>query len=88
MTNFNAKRLGRRVIFSFTGIPDSRPNTYNWTLNGTTLDPATNSRISLSDNGDLTIWSGSLADEGEYQVFVSNEFGTLFSRKMKLKFSG
>lgn len=87
MTNFNAKRLGRRVIFSFTGIPDSRPNTYNWTLNGTTLDPATNSRISLSDNGHLTIWSGSLADEGEYQVFVSNEFGTLFSRKMKLKFS-
>ena len=87
MTNFNAKRLGSFFSWDVTTPPLSSPNTFKWTLNGTLLDPAINDRIGISD-GRLFIYGGSLAEEGTYQVFVTNEFGTLFSRKIKLKFAG
>ena len=63
------------------------PKTYKWTLNGTTLDLSPN-RITISPNGQLTISGGSLSDEGEYQFFVSNEYGGMFSNRVRLKFSG
>jgi len=88
MTNFNAKRLGSSVFLDVTTPQLSSPNTFKWTLNGTSLDPAIKSDIYISPNGRLSIYGGSLADEGVYQVFVTNEFGTLFSRKIELKFAG
>ncbi|CAH3016664.1 unnamed protein product, partial [Porites evermanni] len=86
MTNFKARRLYSSVLLSFKGKPASGPHTFKWTLNGTTLDPASYVEIS-SGSSALRVYGRSLANEGEYQVFVSNEFGTLFSRKIKLKFS-
>lgn len=80
MINFNAKRLRYSVSLTFQPKPHSIPTIFNWTLNGTTLD--------RQKSGGLSIRRGSLADEGEYQFFMSNEFGTLFSRKVKLKFAG
>ena len=89
MTNFRARRLGSRVFMSFDGGFPQTPITYKWALNGTILDPRKNGRLSISTGtGQLTIRSGSLANEGAYQLFASNEFGTLFSRKIWLKFSG
>lgn len=87
MTNFKARRLYSSVLLSFKGKPASGPHTFKWTLNGTTLDPASYVEIS-SGSSALRVHGRSLVNEGEYQVFVSNEFGTLFSRKIKLKFSG
>lgn len=80
-TNFNALDFPsfRSVELTFQGTQLSGPNTYKWTVNGTTLDGAKDSRIRIFPQ---------LANKGEYQVFVSNEFGTLFSRKIKLEFSG
>lgn len=79
-TNFNALDFPsfRSVELTFQGTQLSGPNTYKWTVNGTTLDGAKDSRIRIFPQ---------LANKGEYQVFVSNEFGTLFSRKIKLEFS-
>ena len=81
MTNFNALDFPsiRFVELAFQGTQLSGPNTYKWTRNGTTLLVAKHSPIYISSH---------LANKGEYQVFVSNEFGTLFSRKIKLEFSG
>ena len=63
------------------------PKTYKWTLNGTSLDLSPN-RFTISPRGQLRISSGSLSDEGEYQFFVSNEYGAMFSNRVRLKFSG
>ena len=88
MTEYNAQRLRRWIHFTF-GLrsPDIR-STFNWTRNGTVLELASwRFRV---DNilGSLTISLSSLDDEGVYQVFVSNEFGTLLGRKIPLKFAG
>ena len=91
MINFNAMDLSSRsrsVELNFLGTQLSGPNNYKWTVNGTTLDPDKDFRITVSESGSLTIRPPQLANKGEYQVFVSNEFGTLFSRKIKLEFSG
>ena len=91
MTNFNALDFPsyRTVHLTFQGTQLSEPNTYKWTVNGTTLDVAKDSgRIRISESGFLIFRSLQLDHKGEYQVFVSNEFGTLFSRKIKLEFSG
>lgn len=83
MTNFKARRLFSSVLLSFTGKLASGPNTFTWALNGTKLGP-----VSAAD-GSWTINKATLADEGEYQVSLSNrDYGTLLSRKIKLKFSG
>ena len=89
MTNFRARQLGSRVTISFASGFQQTKTTYKWTLNGTILKPGINPRLFIStDISQLSIRLGSLADEGAYQLFASNEFGTLFSRKIWLKFSG
>ena len=93
LTNFNASRLGSTISLSPVAQvpnPDSNPpNTFKWTVNGTTLNPTQNNRFTISSsNGRLTISGGQLADEGQYQFFISNEFGAMFSNKVGLKFSG
>ena len=89
MTEYNAQRLSSRIIFTLTIRSRNIRTTFNWTFNGTVLEPAKNFRIAV-DNilGTLTITSSALADEGVYQVFVSNEFGALLGRKIPLKFAG
>ena len=67
----------------------SHPRTYQWTLNGSVLDPATRpKRFMIDTEGNLIVSPVSLADEGDYQLVVSNEYATMFSRKIKLKFAG
>ena len=90
MTNFKAldSPSSRSVELKFVGTQLSGPNTYKWTVNGTTLDAAKDFRIRISESGFLTFFFPRLDRKGEYQVFVTNEFGTLFSRKIKLEFSG
>ncbi|XP_068748804.1 neurofascin-like [Montipora capricornis] len=85
---YNAQRLRRTINFTIAIQSRDIRSTFNWTLNGTVLEPAKNFRIAV-DNilGTLTINSSTLADEGVYQVFVSNEFGALLGRKIPLKFA-
>ncbi|XP_068679379.1 fibronectin type III domain-containing protein-like [Montipora foliosa] len=87
MTEYNAQRLRRRISFTFALRSQDIRSTFNWTLNGTVLELA-NWRFRV-DNilGSLTIYFTTLADEGVYQVFVSNEFGKLLGRKIPLKFA-
>jgi len=87
LTNFNALRLSSPVTLDPNVQVSNPPKTFKWTLNGTTLDLPP-SRFTVSPTGKLTISSGSLKDEGEYQLFVSNEYGAMFSNRVKLKFSG
>ena len=88
MTEYNAQRLRRRISFTVALRSQDIRSTFNWTLNGTVLELA-NWRFRV-DNilGSLTIYFTTLADEGVYQVFVSNEFGKLLGRKIPLKFAG
>ncbi|XP_068678794.1 uncharacterized protein [Montipora foliosa] len=87
MTEYNAQRLRRWIHFTFALRSRDIRSTFNWTRNGTVLELASwRFRV---DNilGTLTISFSSLDDEGVYQVFVSNEFGTLLGRKIPLKFA-
>lgn len=89
LTNFKASTLGSTVILHPNVQINNPSNAYKWKLNGTNLDPMQNNRFIISSaDGRLTITSGKLADEGEYQFFISNEFGAMFSNKVGLKFSG
>lgn len=87
LTNFNALRLSSLVSLDPDVQVSNPPKTYRWTLNGTNLDLSP-SRFTISPGGQLVISGGSLSDEGEYQFFVSNEYGAMFSNKVRLKFSG
>ena len=90
LTNFNALRLFRPLSLDIT-TQTPFPKKFRWTLNGKTMQlktEPTNDRVYITINGDLRIRFGMLTDEGEYQVFMSNDFGTMFSRKVGLKFSG
>ena len=90
MTEYNARRLRIGISFNFALRSQDIRNTFNWTLNGTVLEPAKiRFRMGINDiSGSLTIYFSTLADEGVYQVFVSNEFGALLGRKIPLKFAG
>ena len=87
LTNFNALRQFSTVTLNPDVQVSNPPKTFKWTLNGTSLD-LSNNRFTISSNGQLTISAGLLSDEGEYQFFVSNEYGAMFSNRVRLKFSG
>jgi len=70
MTNFNALKLSSLVTMDPDVQASNPPKTFKWTLNGTSLDLTPN-RFTISPTGQLSISSGSLSDEGEYQFFVS-----------------
>ena len=89
LTNFNALRLSSPVTLDPNVQVSNPPKTFKWTLNGTTLDGYVPPiRFTVSPTGKLTILTGSLTNEGEYQLSVSNEYGAMFSNRVKLKFSG
>ena len=77
----NAKRVN---VMSQT----SNPKTFRWTVNGTTLVTIKYHIVISSTSGQLTIFGKERENDGEYQVFVSNEYGTAFSNKVGLKFAG
>ncbi len=59
--------LGDSLTLSVTAV-GAVPFTYQWTLNGTNIDNATNSTYTIS--------SATAADAGDYRVLVSNSGGT------------
>lgn len=87
LSNFNALKQFSSVTLNPDVQVSNPPKTFKWTLNGTRLDMSS-SRFTISPSGQLTILSGLLSDEGEYQFSVSNEYGAMFSNKVRLKFSG
>lgn len=86
LSNFNALKQLTTVTLNPDVQVSNPPKTFKWTLNGTRLDTSSN-RFTISPSGQL-IFSGLLSDEGEYQFSVSNEYGAMFSNKVRLKFSG
>ncbi|XP_058959688.2 uncharacterized protein [Pocillopora verrucosa] len=89
LTNYNAQRqYGPVAITVASNTPF--PKTFKWSLNGSALrlnQEPTYDRVLTTRHGDLGIKFGILSDEGDYQVFMSNAFGTMFSKKVGLKFS-
>ena len=90
LTNYNAPR--RYIPVSITVVSKTPfPKTFKWSLNGSALrlnQEPTHDRVYTTRHGELRIASGILSDEGDYQVFMSNAFGTMFGKKVGLKFSG
>lgn len=90
LTNYNAQRQNRPVAITVASNTPF-PKTFKWSLNGSALrlnQEPTYDRVYTTRHGELRIASGILSDEGDYQVFMSNAFGTMFSKKVGLKFSG
>ena len=89
MTEYSAQRLSNRIIFTFAIRSQNIRTTFNWTFSGTVLELVKNFRnAAYNIFGRLTINSSAWADEGVYQVFVSNEFGALLGRKIPMYFAG
>ena len=89
LTNYNAKNLRSRLSFDVPVRSLTLRTTFNWTHNGTVLVAGNSSRVHVnSSNGALDIFHSKLEDEGAYQFFTSNEFGTMFARKFWMKFAG
>ena len=50
--------------------------TYAWKKNGTALDPASDSRITLLEDGSLQISKVAVADEGTYDCLITQGVAT------------
>lgn len=90
LTNYNAQRQNIPVAITVASNTPF-PKTFKWSLNGSALrlnQEPTYDRVLTTRHGDLGIRFGILSDEGDYQVFMLNAFGTMFSKKVGLKFSG
>ena len=87
LTDYNAKNLSSRISFDVPVRSLTLGTTFKWTHNGAVLVAGDSSRVN-SSNGALDIFSSTLEDEGVYQFFTSNELGTMFARKVWIKFAG
>lgn len=52
------------------------PPTVTWEHNGEAVDPDSDSRISILDNGTLTITMVTMTDMGNYQCIAINSLGS------------
>ncbi|XP_074635576.1 uncharacterized protein LOC141893971 isoform X3 [Acropora palmata] len=87
LTNYNAPRLRSRISFPVPFRSLTLQSTFKWTHNGTVLSLTNFGRVYVrSTTGVLNIFRSTLEDEGIYQSFISNELGTMFGRKFRMKF--
>ena len=89
LTNYNAPRLTLRISFPVPFRSLTLRSTFKWTHNGTVLPVRNFGRVFVRPTtGVLNIFPSILEDEGVYQSFISNELGTMFGRKFRMKFRG
>ena len=89
LTNYIAPRLTSRISFAVPFRSWTLRSTFKWTHNGTVLPVRNFGRVYVrSTIGVLNIFPSILEDEGVYQSFISNELGTMFDRKFRMKFRG
>jgi receptor-type tyrosine-protein phosphatase zeta len=80
-----AYKLGEDVQMTCVANAESRPR-YSWTKNGVLFDLTASNILRVEDQeGSFVIKSPRVADEGVYQCFASNAYGTAVSGNTTLK---